>query len=99
MSRIYTPITDEMSDYIRSVSLREPEALRNQRLETDNHPQASMQISPEQGQFLHFLAKLVGARRTLEIGVFIGYSSAWVALALPEDGRIIACDVSEEYTT
>src|SRR5436190_6176577 len=98
MSRIYTPTTDGMSEYIRSVPLREPDALRSQRLDTDNHPQATMQISPEQGQFLHFLAKLVGARRTLEIGVFMGYSSAWVALALPEDGRIIACDVSEEYT-
>src|ERR1051326_277456 len=98
MSRIYTPITDEMSDYIRSVSLREPDALRSQRLETDHHPQASMQISPEQGQFLHFLARLVGARRALEIGVFMGYSSSWGALALPPDGKIVACDVSEEYT-
>jgi len=98
MSRVYTPITDQMADYIRSVSLREPEPLRRQREQTDNHPQASMQISPEQGQFLHLLARLVGARRTLEIGVFMGYSSSWVALALPPDGKIIACDVSEEYT-
>src|SRR3982750_4342610 len=98
MSRTFTPITDEMSDYIRSVSLREPEALRRQREDTDDHPQASMQISPEQGQFLQFLARLVGARRTLEIGVFMGYSSSWVALALPADGKIIACDVNEEYT-
>src|SRR3954447_1514962 len=98
MSRVYTPITDEMSDYIRSVSLREPEPLRRQREETDHHPQASMQISPEQGQFLYLLARLVGARRALEIGVFMGYSSSWVALALPADGKIIACDVSEEYT-
>jgi caffeoyl-CoA O-methyltransferase len=87
-----------MADYIRSVSLREPEALRRQRLDTDDHPQASMQISPEQGQFLHFLAKLVGARNTLEVGVFMGYSSSWVALALPPGGKVIACDVSEEYT-
>lgn len=98
MSRVYTPISDEMSDYIRSVSLREPEALRRQRLDTDDHPQASMQIAPEQGQFLHLLARLVGARRTIEVGVFMGYSSAWVALALPPGGRIIACDVNEEYT-
>jgi caffeoyl-CoA O-methyltransferase len=98
MSRVYTPITDEMSDYIRGVSLREPEALRRQRLDTDDHPQASMQIAPEQGQFLHLLARLVGARRTIEVGVFMGYSSAWVALALPPGGRIIACDVNEEYT-
>jgi predicted O-methyltransferase YrrM len=98
MSRVYTPITDEMADYIRSVSLREPEALRREREETDNHPQASMQISPEQGQFLHFMARVVGARRALEVGVFMGYSSSWVALALPPDGKVIACDVSEEYT-
>jgi caffeoyl-CoA O-methyltransferase len=99
MSRIYTPISDGMADYIRSVSLREPEALRRQRLDTDDHPQASMQISPEQGQFLHFLAKLVGARNTLEVGVFMGYSSSWVAMALPPGGKVIACDVNEEYTT
>lgn len=99
MSRVYTPITDEMADYIRTVSLREPEALRAQRLETDSHPQASMQISPEQGQFLHFLARTVGARNTLEIGVFMGYSSSWVALALPPGGRVVACDVNEEFTT
>lgn len=98
MSRVYTAISDEMADYIRSVSLREPEALQRQRLDTDDHPQASMQISPEQGQFLQLMARIVGARRTLEVGVFMGYSSAWVALALPADGRIIACDVNAEYT-
>jgi predicted O-methyltransferase YrrM len=98
MSRIYTPISDGMAEYIRSVSLREPEALRRQRLDTDDHPQASMQISPEQGQFLNLVARLVGAKNTLEVGVFMGYSSSWVALALPADGKVIACDVSEEYT-
>src|SRR6476646_5790768 len=99
MSRVYTPITAEMADYIRSASLREPEALRLQREDTDDHPQASMQISPEQGQFLQLMARLVGARRTVEVGVFMGYSSSWVALALPPDGKIVACDVNEEYTT
>jgi predicted O-methyltransferase YrrM len=98
MSRVYTPISDEMAAYIRSVSLREPEALRRQRLDTDDHPQASMQIGPEQGQFLHLMARLTGARNTLEVGVFMGYSSTWVALALPADGKIVACDVNEEYT-
>jgi predicted O-methyltransferase YrrM len=58
-----------------------------------------MQISPEQGQFMALLVHVLGARRTLEIGVFTGYSSLAVALALPEDGRVIACDVSEEYTS
>ncbi len=57
-----------------------------------------MQTSPEQGQFLHLLARLAGAKKTLEVGVFLGYSSTWVALALPAGGKIIACDLSEEYT-
>jgi predicted O-methyltransferase YrrM len=98
MSRIYTAISDEMAAYIRSVSLREPEAIRRQRLDTDDHPDAGMQIGPEQGQFLHFMARLVGARNALEIGVFMGYSSSWIALALPPGGKLIACDVNEEYT-
>lgn len=98
MSRTHTPITDEMAAYVRTVGVREPAILRRQRESTDTHPQAGMQCSPEQGQFLHFLARAVGARNTLEIGVFLGYSSTWVAMALPADGRVIACDVSEEYT-
>jgi predicted O-methyltransferase YrrM len=98
MSRIHTPLTDELTDYIRQVALREPEALRQQREATDQHPRASMQTSPEQGQFLHLLTRLTGAKKTLEVGVFLGYSSTWVALALPAGGKIIACDQSEEYT-
>jgi predicted O-methyltransferase YrrM len=98
MSRIHTPITPELADYIRQVALREPEALRQQRESTDSHPQASMQTSPEQGQFLHLLARLTGAKKTLEVGVFLGCSSTWVALALPAGGKIVACDRSEEFT-
>jgi caffeoyl-CoA O-methyltransferase len=98
MSRIHTPITDELADYIREVTLREPEPLRRLREETEDHPRASMQTSPEQGQFLHLMARVTGARKTLEVGVFMGYSSTWVALALPPGGKIIACDLSEEYT-
>jgi len=98
MSRVHTPITDAMADYVRSVSVREPAALRRERLATDDHPHASMQTGPEQGQFLNLLARIVGAKKTLEVGVFFGYSSAWVALALPPDGKIIACDISEEFT-
>src|SRR5271157_5119798 len=98
MSRVHTPITDELADYIREITLREPEPLRKVREETESHPHASMQTSPEQGQFLHFMARAVGAKKTLEVGVFMGYSSTWVALALPADGRIVACDVSPEYT-
>ncbi len=98
MSRTDTPITDELAAYIRQVTLREPEALRRLREETEEHPHASMQTSPEQGQFLHLLARLIAARSTLEVGVFMGYSSTWVALALPGGGKVVACDLSEEYT-
>ena len=98
MSRVHTPITDELAAYIRSVTLHEPEPLRRLRESTEDHPRASMQTSPEQGQFLQLMARLVGVRKTLEVGVFMGYSSTWVALALPPGGKIIACDVSEEYT-
>ena len=99
MSRVHTPITDDLAQYIREVTLREPEALQRLRASTEDHPRASMQTSPEQGQFLHLMARTAGARKTLEVGVFMGYSSTWVALALPAGGKIVACDVSEEYTT
>ena len=99
MSRTHTPITDELVEYIRQVTLREPEPLRRQREHSADHPHASMQTAPEQGQFLHLLARLLGARKTLEVGVFLGYSSTWVALALPAGGKIVACDSSEEYTS
>ena len=99
MSRVHTPITDELAEYIREVTLREPAPLKKLREESENHPRASMQTSPEQGQFLHLRARAAGARKTLEVGVFMGYSSTWVALALPPDGKIVACDVNEEYTS
>ncbi|MFN2229894.1 MAG: class I SAM-dependent methyltransferase, partial [Anaerolineae bacterium] len=90
--------TDALYDYMLDVSLREPDVLRQLREETARHVMAECQISPEQGQFMALLVKLIGAKRTLEIGVFAGYSAAWVALALPDDGQVIACDVSEEWT-
>jgi len=99
MSRTHTPITDELADYIRAVTMREPEPLQRLREETEDHPHASMQTSAEQGQFLHLMARAVNARRTLEVGVFMGYSSTWVALALPAGGKIVACDRSEEFTS
>jgi len=99
MSRIHTVLTDPLAAYLREITLHEPEPLRRLRESTEDHPHASMQTSPEQGQFLNTLARIVGAKNTLEVGVFLGYSSTWVALALPADGRIIACDVSEEYTS
>jgi predicted O-methyltransferase YrrM len=94
-----TTIDDQLLDYIGSVTLREPDILRRLREETSTHPHASMQISAEEGQFMGLLIHLLSARRTLEIGVFTGYSSLAVALALPDDGRIVACDISEEWTS
>lgn len=98
MSTRTRPLTDELYDYMLEVSLRETEVQRRLREETARHPEGSMQIAPEQGQFMALLARLVGARRALEVGVFTGYSALTVALALPEDGELVALDVSEEYT-
>lgn len=87
-----------LQSYLLSVSLREHPLLARLRAETARHPSANMQIAPEQGQFMALLLKLIGARRCIEVGVFTGYSSLAMALALPPDGRILACDISEEYT-
>lgn len=91
-------LSDELTSYLRAVSLREPEVLRRLREATATLEEAGMQIGPEQGQLLALLLKLLGARRVLEVGTFTGYSALWMALALPHDGRLIACDVSAEYT-
>ncbi|MGL5923365.1 class I SAM-dependent methyltransferase, partial [Chroococcidiopsis sp.] len=91
-------LDDRLYNYFLSVSLREPEILSQLRQETANHPAAMMQIAPEQGQFMALLVQLLGATKTLEIGVFTGYSSLSVALVLPANGKIVACDVSKEYT-
>lgn len=89
----------QLYDYLQSVSLREPEILTQLRQETAQHPMAQMQIAPDQGQFMALLVQLIGAKKTLEVGVFTGYSSLVVALALPPEGKVVACDVSEEYTS
>ncbi|MEG4115125.1 MULTISPECIES: class I SAM-dependent methyltransferase [unclassified Microcoleus] len=91
-------LENQLYDYLLSISLREPDILASLREETAKHPMAQMQIAPEQGQFMELVVQLMGATKTLEIGVFTGYSSLCVALALPSNGQIIACDVSEEYT-
>ncbi|MEG4216458.1 class I SAM-dependent methyltransferase [Microcoleus sp. Pol14C6] len=91
-------LENQLYDYLLSISLREPDILASLREETGKHPMAQMQIAPEQGQFMELVVQLMGATKTLEIGVFTGYSSLCVALALPSNGQIIACDVSEEYT-
>jgi len=99
MSRTHTELTEKLAEYVRAISVREPDALRKLREDTASHPHASMQTAPEQGQLLHLLARVTGARKTLEVGAFMGYSSTWVALALPPGGKVITCDVSEEYTS
>ncbi len=98
MSRKTLPMTDALHDYLLAVSLREPDVLRRLREETAAHPRAGMQLAPEQGQFLGLLVRLLGATKTLEVGVFTGYSALCVALALPPAGRIVACDINEEWT-
>lgn len=91
-------LTPDVYRYLLQHSLREPDILRALRQETQTMPGAQMQIAPEQGQFMAFLVQLMGARRTLEIGVFTGYSSLAVALALPPDGYLLACDVNPDTT-
>jgi predicted O-methyltransferase YrrM len=92
-------LEQNLYDYLLSVSLREAEILTQLRQETAQHPVGRMQIAPEQGQFLALLVQLLGAKKTLELGVFTGYSCLVVALALPSDGQVIACDISEEFAT
>ena len=91
-------LTEPLYQYLLSNSLREPEPLQQLRQETATLAEAHMQTVPEQGQFMHLLVKLTQAKRILEVGTFTGYSTAWMALALPADGQIIACDVSDEWT-
>lgn len=98
MSNRTITMTDGLYDYLLEHSVRESELLRRLRQETAKLSNAGMQISPEQGQLMTLLIRLTGARRCIEVGVFTGYSSLCVAQALPEDGEILACDVSHDYT-
>ena len=98
MSNRSISLTESLYDYLLSVSLREPPLLLALREETAALSTRSMQIAPEQGQFMALLLRLMGARRCLEVGVYTGYSSLVTALALPDEGRLVACDVSEEWT-
>lgn len=91
-------ITDELYEYMNDMTLREPQVMRDLRLATYKDSQCVMQSSPDQGQFMSLLVKLMGAKKILEIGTFTGYGSLWMASALPEDGKIVACDVSDEWT-
>lgn len=97
MSNQSIGLDQRLYDYLLSATLREDAVLAELRAASAKHPQARMQISPEQGQFMALLIQLIGAKKTLEIGVFTGYSALAVAIALPTEGRVIACDVSEEF--
>jgi caffeoyl-CoA O-methyltransferase len=91
-------LDDRLYEYFLRVAVREPPLLARLRQETARLPERGMQISPEQGELMAFLVELLGVRRAIEVGVFTGYSSTRVALALPRDGRLVACDVSDEWT-
>jgi predicted O-methyltransferase YrrM len=91
-------LSEELHAYLMRVGVREPRVLAELRADTAGHPQAQMQIAPEEGALLAMLVRLVGAERILEIGTFTGYSSTAMALALPPGGRMTCCDVSEEFT-
>ena len=99
MSRRTLNLDDTVYDYLLGHSLREHPEQTALREATRSHAHAGMQISPEQGQLMSLLVKLIGARCTIEIGTFTGYSALSVALALPADGRMLACDISAEYTS
>lgn len=98
MPNKFLSLTEPVYEYLQAVSLREPDVLRRLREETSQLTMAQMQIAPEQGQFMSLLVRLMGAKKTLEVGVFTGYSTLSVALALPPEGRLVACDISEEWT-
>ncbi|HEY9066928.1 MAG TPA: class I SAM-dependent methyltransferase [Burkholderiaceae bacterium] len=98
MSRHTLVLDAALEDYVASHSVREHPAQTALREATRSHPHAGMQIAPEQGQLMALLARLANARRTIEVGVFTGYSALTIALALPDDGYVLACDISDEYT-
>ena len=98
MSSDTIELNQSLRDYLINVSVKEPGVLKDLREETLQLDEFQMQISPEQGSFLSFLVKLINAKHTLDIGVFTGYSSLVVALQLPQNGYVTACDTNEEWT-
>ena len=97
MSTHSISVDERLRNYMLDVSLREHPEMRALRDETAKHEMARMQVSPEQGQLMQMLIRMIGAKNCIEVGTFTGYSALAVALALPDDGRLVACDVSEEY--
>ena len=98
MSNRTIGISDSLYEYLLKHSLREHDVLKALREETAKLDMSIMQIAPEQGQFMQLLVSMIGAKRTIEVGVFTGYSALCTALALPDNGQVIACDVNEEWT-
>ena len=98
MSSTTIQLNEKVHDYLLGHSLRESTACQQLREQTDAMPAATMQVSPEQGQFMAFLVELTGTRKAVEVGTFTGYSALCVAQALPEDGTLVCCDVSEAWT-
>lgn len=99
MSHVHLQMTEALAAYVRTASQPEPGYLARLREETASHPRARMQITPEQGQLMAIFARLLNAHRAIEIGVFTGYSSLCVAEAMGPKGLLIACDISDEYTS
>ena len=99
MTRRTQSLSEELYQYLLRVSLRDRDVLRRLREETATHERATMQIGPDQGQFMGLLLELIGAKNVLEVGTFTGYSALAMALALPQDGRLIASDINEEWTS
>ncbi len=97
MSLRPTPIHDALYEYLLSVSLREPPPMQRLREKTQSLPEANMQIAPDQAQFMQLLIHLLGATQTIEVGVFTGYSTLAVALALPQTGHVVACEIEEKW--
>jgi caffeoyl-CoA O-methyltransferase len=92
-------LPDAVEHYVAQVATKETDVQQRLRRETEKLPNASMQLGPDQGAFLAWLAQLIGARRALEVGTFTGFSALRIAMALPPDGKLITCDVSEEWTS
>lgn len=92
-------LPDAVEHYVAQVATKETNIQQRLRKETEKLPNAGMQLGPDQGAFLAWLVKLIEARRTLEIGVFTGFSALTVAMALPPEGELIACDISEEWAS
>ncbi len=91
--------TDELYDYLLCNSLREPPVLQALREETNRMKMSAMQSPPEQCQFIALMLQILGAKNVLEVGTFVGYSTLWAAMSMSEDGRIIACDIDEKWTS